>query len=134
MHTEKELQIWGGVECTINRVGNQYFDQLEYSGHYHRSETDLELIASLGIKMLRYPVLWETYFDRLFSLTGYLQLYDLVAEMVKTFRVFTLFPTEEAALVRFLEVIKNFEATGSNSLKEFLQSQYIYWLIMDMYF
>jgi len=55
---ENEIQIWGGIECTINRVGDAYFDQLEYSGHYER-DTDIDLVASLGIKMLRYPVLWE---------------------------------------------------------------------------
>ena len=52
-------QIWGGIECTINRVGNQYLDQCQYSGHYNRGRTDLDLIAGLGLRMLRYPVLWE---------------------------------------------------------------------------
>ena len=51
-------EIWGGLECTINRVNNNFFDQFEYSGHYER-EGDIESIASLGIKKLRYPVLWE---------------------------------------------------------------------------
>lgn len=59
MECDKEIQIWGGIECTVNRVGNRYFDQFEYSGHYKRGAADLDLIASLGIKMLRYPVLWE---------------------------------------------------------------------------
>ncbi|TDB67422.1 family 1 glycosylhydrolase [Arundinibacter roseus] len=53
-----ELEIWGGIECTINRIGNVYADQLEYAGHYER-ETDLRQIADLGIKTLRYPILWE---------------------------------------------------------------------------
>src|SRR5579875_4062991 len=52
------IEIWGGLECTFNRVGDNYFDQLQYAGHYDR-ENDLELIAGLGIKKLRYPVLWE---------------------------------------------------------------------------
>lgn len=59
MNKKNGVEIWGGVECTINRVGNQYFDQSEYSGHYERGTDDLDLVASLGIKMLRYPVLWE---------------------------------------------------------------------------
>lgn len=59
MTTGTEIEIWGGVECTINRVGDQYFDQSEYSGHYERGVRDIDLIGSLGIKMLRYPVLWE---------------------------------------------------------------------------
>jgi dTDP-4-dehydrorhamnose reductase len=46
------------VECTVNRVGDQYFDQLERNGHAKRVE-DLDLFASLGIRTLRYPVLWE---------------------------------------------------------------------------
>ncbi|HEV7347074.1 family 1 glycosylhydrolase [Telluribacter sp.] len=53
-----ELEIWGGIECTINRIGNQYVDQLEYAGHYTR-DSDLDQIADLGIKTIRYPVLWE---------------------------------------------------------------------------
>jgi dTDP-4-dehydrorhamnose reductase len=58
MHKEQDIEVWGGIECTINRVGNKYFDQLEYSGHYNRPH-DIDLIASLGVSMLRYPVLWE---------------------------------------------------------------------------
>ncbi len=52
------LEIWGGVECTVNRVGERYFDQISLSGHAHRPE-DLERFASIGIRTLRYPVLWE---------------------------------------------------------------------------
>lgn len=58
MPNNNPLEVWGGIECTINRVHNQYLDQLEYAGHYSRP-SDIELIGSLGIKMLRYPVLWE---------------------------------------------------------------------------
>jgi dTDP-4-dehydrorhamnose reductase len=52
------LQIWGGVECTVNRVGDSYFNQLDRSGHSDRLE-DLNRIAELGIRTLRYPLLWE---------------------------------------------------------------------------
>jgi dTDP-4-dehydrorhamnose reductase len=52
------VEVWGGLECTINRVNDQYFDQLDVSGHYHRDE-DISRIAELGIKKVRYPVLWE---------------------------------------------------------------------------
>jgi dTDP-4-dehydrorhamnose reductase len=51
-------EVWGGIECTINRVKNNFFDQLQYSGHYYR-EGDIEHFAQSGIKKLRYPVLWE---------------------------------------------------------------------------
>ena len=54
----KSTEIWGGIECTINRVKDRFFDQLNYSQHYKR-ESDIELIADLGIKKIRYPVLWE---------------------------------------------------------------------------
>jgi dTDP-4-dehydrorhamnose reductase len=59
MSRADKVAIWGGIECTINRVGNAYFDQLEYAGHYERGTTDIDLVASLGIRMLRYPILWE---------------------------------------------------------------------------
>lgn len=58
MLARNSIDIWGGIECTINRVNNEYFDQCEYSGHYKR-DNDIDLIGSLGITMLRYPVLWE---------------------------------------------------------------------------
>lgn len=50
--------IWGGMECTINRVHNDFYDQLEMAGHYNR-DSDIDLIAGLGIKKLRFPILWE---------------------------------------------------------------------------
>lgn len=58
MQQKNTIEIWGGIECTINRVGNDYHDQLEYAGHYNR-ETDIDIITSLGVQRLRYPVLWE---------------------------------------------------------------------------
>jgi dTDP-4-dehydrorhamnose reductase len=54
------MEVWGGIECSINRAGDAYFDQLEYAGHYERWE-DIEVIAGLGIKKIRYPILWERY-------------------------------------------------------------------------
>jgi dTDP-4-dehydrorhamnose reductase len=54
----RPIELWGGLECTINRVGDRYIDQLERSGHYARLD-DLEAIAGLGIRTLRYPALWE---------------------------------------------------------------------------
>jgi dTDP-4-dehydrorhamnose reductase len=51
-------EVWGGVECTINRVQDVFRDQLLYSGHYTRPG-DIERFAELGIKKLRYPILWE---------------------------------------------------------------------------
>ena len=50
--------LWGGVECTLNRVGDDHFDQLALTGHDRRIE-DLDLFAGLGLTALRYPLLWE---------------------------------------------------------------------------
>lgn len=57
-NTKKSPELWAGIECTINRVGAQYFNQMQRNGHLNQVE-DLELFAALGIKKLRYPVLWE---------------------------------------------------------------------------
>lgn len=54
----KTPELWGGIECTINRVQDQFFDQLHYSGHYHRPD-DIVQLAETGIKKIRYPILWE---------------------------------------------------------------------------
>ena len=47
------------MECTVNRVGNRYFNQLDRSGHWARGE-DLDLFAGRGFRTLRFPILWET--------------------------------------------------------------------------
>ncbi|MDB5252723.1 MAG: dTDP-4-dehydrorhamnose reductase [Flaviaesturariibacter sp.] len=51
------LEIWGGLECTINRVGDQFIDQLEWGNVYENPRVDE--IAALGIRKLRFPILWE---------------------------------------------------------------------------
>jgi dTDP-4-dehydrorhamnose reductase len=52
------LELWGGHECTVNRIGDRFFDQTVRSGHQDRL-SDLQRFADLGVKALRYPVLWE---------------------------------------------------------------------------
>jgi dTDP-4-dehydrorhamnose reductase len=56
--TANGLELWGGVECTVNRVGNRFFNQLVRSGHWRR-ESDLDRFAELGLRTLRFPILWE---------------------------------------------------------------------------
>ncbi len=52
------LELWGGPECTVNRVGDDYGDQFRSSGHDRRID-DLDRFADLGLRVLRYPILWE---------------------------------------------------------------------------
>ncbi|MFC5848935.1 sugar nucleotide-binding protein [Deinococcus petrolearius] len=52
------LEVWIGVECTLNRVGETFLNQIERSGHLDRL-TDLDALAGLGARRIRYPVLWE---------------------------------------------------------------------------
>ena len=54
----RPLELWGGVECTVNRVGDRFHEQMAQSGHDQRLE-DLDRFAALGITALRQPVLWE---------------------------------------------------------------------------
>lgn len=55
----KPLDVWGGLECTIARIRDEYRDQSIETGHRDRIE-DLDRIAELGIRTLRYPVIWES--------------------------------------------------------------------------
>jgi ATP-dependent exoDNAse (exonuclease V) beta subunit len=66
--------------------------------------------------------LWKHYFEELFRASGFLPLYDLVTEIFAVFRVFENLPEEEATLVKILEVVKEFEGAGFNSLKDFLKT------------
>jgi dTDP-4-dehydrorhamnose reductase len=51
--------IWGGVECTVARIGERFRNQVVETGHQYRLD-DLDRIAALGIRTLRYPIVWET--------------------------------------------------------------------------
>jgi dTDP-4-dehydrorhamnose reductase len=56
-------EIWGGMECTINRVGDVYRDQLDETGHYIRGD-DLDKLSVPGFTKFRYPILWERHFPK----------------------------------------------------------------------
>jgi dTDP-4-dehydrorhamnose reductase len=60
--TSSTIELWAGVECTVNRVGERYFDQLERSGHAWRV-SDIQRLAALGVRSVRYPILWERTVD-----------------------------------------------------------------------
>ena len=53
------LELWGGVECTIVRLGDDFRDQSAETGHRDRSD-DIDLLADLGVRTVRYPILWES--------------------------------------------------------------------------
>jgi dTDP-4-dehydrorhamnose reductase len=58
LHSLPKLEMWGGVECTVNRVGDRYFDQIARTCHMLHLD-DLDRFADLGLKALRVPVLWD---------------------------------------------------------------------------
>ncbi len=51
-------ELWAGVECSVVRIGDQFRDQICETGHASRL-SDLDLVAAIGIRTMRYPVLWE---------------------------------------------------------------------------
>ena len=50
-------EIWAGPECSWLKVGDWACDQLALTGHDRRL-SDLDLLADLGARAVRYPVLW----------------------------------------------------------------------------
>lgn len=52
------LEMWGGLECSVVRVGDTWRDQVRETGHQDRPG-DLDQVAGLGIRTLRTPLLWE---------------------------------------------------------------------------
>ncbi|MET0427966.1 MAG: family 1 glycosylhydrolase, partial [Microvirga sp.] len=47
------------MECTVARIGDGFRNQVVETGHHDRLD-DLDRVAALGIRTLRYPFLWET--------------------------------------------------------------------------
>ena len=53
------LELWGGVECTVVRIGDEFRNQVVETGHASRM-ADLDEMAKLGVKAVRYPIVWES--------------------------------------------------------------------------
>ena len=53
------VALWGGLECSVARIGDAFRDQFAETGHRARPE-DLQAVAALGIRTLRYPIVWES--------------------------------------------------------------------------
>jgi dTDP-4-dehydrorhamnose reductase len=51
-------EVWAGVECSVVRVGDSYRDAIRRVGHDQR-RGDVARIASLGVRSVRFPLLWE---------------------------------------------------------------------------
>ena len=52
------LELWGGLECSVVRLGDEYRNQIIETGHVARM-SDIDAMVDLGIKAVRYPILWE---------------------------------------------------------------------------
>jgi len=94
-------------EITRERLGEFFFEYRQAPPLYKSFQKE-------------FPPLWERYFAGLFKASGYFPIYDLVTEAYAVFRVFETLADEEAALVKILEAVKEFEGAGYNSIRDFL--------------
>lgn len=69
----------------------------------------------------RFPDLWQGGLQELFVRVGFLPPYDLVRAALAAFRVPEHFPGDQAMLYGFLELLKDLEDRGENSLKILLE-------------
>jgi ATP-dependent helicase/nuclease subunit A len=81
-------------------------------------QTKISLYSSFRAK---YHDIWKHYFEEMFTVVGYLPIYDLISDVYRRFQLFELVPDEESTLAKLLEVVKNFEEKGRNNLKDFLE-------------
>jgi dTDP-4-dehydrorhamnose reductase len=52
------LELWAGPECTVNRVGDTFHDQLAGNG-FALEVADLDRLCSIGVSRVRLPIVWE---------------------------------------------------------------------------
>ncbi|MDR1474225.1 MAG: UvrD-helicase domain-containing protein [Endomicrobium sp.] len=67
----------------------------------------------------KYKDIWNEYFEELFVKAGFIPIYELTLSILDKFNIVN-FPEGEAFIVRFLEIIKDFE-TQKPGLKNFLE-------------
>ncbi|MBU1488076.1 UvrD-helicase domain-containing protein [bacterium] len=64
---------------------------------------------------------WQDYLEEYFNSVGFLPPYDLTGRILKKYDVFSNFLDEEGFFYQLLEVLKQCEGEGKNSLKEFIR-------------
>ena len=69
VYSNAGLEIWGGIECSYNRVQNNYMDQLNLSGHYER-EDDISRFAQLVVMAPLHSGSYRSFAQRSPSWTG----------------------------------------------------------------
>lgn len=85
-----------------------------------RNESELRKHPLYKNVMQAYPDFWQNYLEHLFNRVGHLSIYDLTLDIYKTFSLYQTFNDEEGTLTKFIEAMKDFESTGTNSLHAFL--------------
>ncbi len=68
----------------------------------------------------KYPLIWEEYFEKFFAKAGYIPVYEFVLAVTDIFDIVENFPESKLYLMRFLELIKDFEKEDSG-LKNFIE-------------
>jgi len=65
MHSEisstaeaRKIETWGGIECGVVRIGDRWRNQLD-DMRLDLGPAQLRQIAALGLRRLRFPLLWE---------------------------------------------------------------------------
>ena len=76
-----KLEVWGGIECTINRVSDRFFDQLQYNDLY--ANLDVNQLAQTGIKKMRFPVLWEKHQPQRDTVIDWRWTEEKISELLK---------------------------------------------------
>ncbi|MDI6794136.1 MAG: UvrD-helicase domain-containing protein [bacterium] len=72
----------------------------------------------------KFPQMWQERLEEYFNAVGFLPPYDLLSRILKKYDAFRNFPNEEAFFYQLLELLKQGEAEGRNSLKAFLTLWY----------
>jgi ATP-dependent exoDNAse (exonuclease V) beta subunit len=91
----------------------------ELQGFLFRCRTERPLYKAF---QREFPDLWGKLLKGLFTAAGYLPPYDLVSEACAVLGLFDLAADEEATIARLLEKVKEFEGSGANSLRGFLDT------------
>jgi ATP-dependent exoDNAse (exonuclease V) beta subunit len=102
------------IACTQNEILHFLFESRNTTSF----SPNIPLYKSFQKK---FPEAWMQLLEPMFATVGYLPLYDCVAHAYQHFNVFQHFPEEEAALMKFLEVVCISEKVGINTLHTFLK-------------
>jgi ATP-dependent exoDNAse (exonuclease V) beta subunit len=96
--------IMGDIFCQITGLKQKEIEQFLFESAINNRDSSAYIVFRKY-----YPKLWEEYFEEFFVKAGFIPVYELTISILDKFKIMSNFKSSKVFVLRFLELIKDFE-------------------------